>query len=111
LYFVFAHIIYGRIIIIVSIQVEELEEFVTPKVVPLTIPKIRVGAEVTLINIITHAFEVFRTPNIVLKDTPIDETLKFEPILLVELVNIIGELVDNLATRVEHVVQSDKFRK
>jgi hypothetical protein len=48
-----------------------LEELVTPKPIPLVIPKIGVGAEVTLIDIVTHVFEVFKTLNIVLKDTPI----------------------------------------
>jgi hypothetical protein len=54
-------------VVIVSIQVEELEELVIPKLVPLTIPEIGVDADVTLINIVTHAYEVFRTLNIVLK--------------------------------------------
>ncbi len=56
-------------IVFVSTSIEELEELVTPKLVPLAIPKIGVGANVTLINTITHAFEVFRTPYMVLKDT------------------------------------------
>jgi hypothetical protein len=54
-------------VVVVNIQVEELEELVTPKLVPLTIPEIGVGADVTLIDIVTHAYEVFRTQNIVLK--------------------------------------------
>ncbi len=89
-----------------------MEELVTPKLVPLVIPKIGVGVEVTLINIITHDFEVFRTLDIALKDTHVDETPRFEPIFLVELVDITSEqLVDDLAIRVEHIVLSDKLRK
>ncbi len=33
-----------------------------------------------MINIVTHAYEVFRTPYIVLKDTHVVEKLGFEPI-------------------------------
>jgi hypothetical protein len=89
-----------------------LEELVTPKLVPLVIPKIGVGVKVTLINIITHASEVFRTLDIVLKDTLVVETPRSKPILLVEPVNITTEqLVDDLAIRVEHIVLSDKFQK
>jgi hypothetical protein len=54
-------------VVVVNIQVEELEELVTPKLVPLTIPEIGVGANVTLIDIVTHAYKVFKTLNIVLK--------------------------------------------
>jgi hypothetical protein len=89
-----------------------LEELVTPKLVPLVIPKIGVGVKVTLINIITHASEVFRTLDIVLKDTLVVETPRSKPILLVEPVDItIEQLVDDLAIRVEHIVLSDKFQK
>ncbi len=89
-----------------------MEELVTPKLVPLVIPKIGVGVKVTLINIITHASEVFRTLDIVLKDTLVVETPRSKPILLVEPVNITTEqLVDDLAIRVEHIVLSDKFQK
>jgi hypothetical protein len=56
-------------IVIVSTPIEELEELVTFKLIPLAIPKIGVGGNVTLINTITHAFEVFRTSYVVLKDT------------------------------------------
>jgi hypothetical protein len=55
--------------VVVNIQVEELKKSVTFKFVPLTILEIGVGAKVTLIDTITHAYEVFRTPNIVLKYT------------------------------------------
>lgn len=41
-------------VVVVSTHVEELEEHVTPKLVPSAIPQIGVGVEITLINIITH---------------------------------------------------------
>ncbi len=44
-----------------------------------------------MITTITHAYEVFRTLNIVLKDTPIVEILRFEFILLAELVDTRNE--------------------
>jgi hypothetical protein len=47
-------------VVIFNIQVEELEECIIPKLVPFIIPKIGVGAKVKLIDIITHAFEVFK---------------------------------------------------
>jgi hypothetical protein len=61
-----------------------------------------VGAEVTLMNTVTHVFEVFRTPNIVLKDTPIVEKLGLKLVPLVEPIDTIGEQhVDNLASGVK----------
>jgi hypothetical protein len=60
-------------IIVSSIQVEILGEHVTPKLVPLVLPNIRVGAKVTLINNVTHASKVFRSLDIVLKDTLVME--------------------------------------
>jgi len=51
------------LVVVVSTQVKELEELVFPKPIPLVIPEVGVGAEVTLIGIVTHVFEVFRTPN------------------------------------------------
>jgi hypothetical protein len=87
-----------------------LEKLITPKLVPLAIPKIGVGVKVTLINTITHVYEVFKTPDIALKDTPIIETPSSEHIFLVELVDITSEqLVDDLVAGVKHVVLSDKF--
>jgi len=61
------------LVVIVSTHVEGLEELVTLKLVPFIIPKIGVGVKVTLINTITHAFEVFKTPYTISKDTPIVE--------------------------------------
>jgi hypothetical protein len=40
------------------------------KTIPLVILEIGVGIKVTLINNITHASRVFKTPNTILKDTP-----------------------------------------
>jgi hypothetical protein len=78
-------------IVVVSIHVEGLEEPITPKPIPLVIPKIGVGVKVTLIEIVTHAFEVFRTPNTILKDTFVAKKLGFEHVPLVEPVDTIGE--------------------
>jgi hypothetical protein len=64
------------LVVVVSTQVEGLEELVIPKLVPLVIPKIGVGLEVTLIDIITHTFKVFKTLDTILKDTPIAERSK-----------------------------------
>jgi len=58
-------------------------------------PEIGVGVDVTLIDIVTHACEVFKTPNTILKDTPVVESLGFELVPLVELVNTIGEQLAN----------------
>ncbi len=44
-------------VVVVSTKVEELEKHIIPKFVPLIIIEIRVGLEVTLIDIVTHAFE------------------------------------------------------
>jgi hypothetical protein len=85
-----------------------LEKPITPKLVPLIILKIGVGVEITLINIITHAFEVFKTLDIVLKNTHVVERLVFESVLLVKHVDTIDEQhVDELITIIEHVVLSD----
>ncbi len=56
-------------VIVINTHVEELEEFVIPKPVQVVIPKIGVGVKVTLIDIVTHASKVFRTTNIILKET------------------------------------------
>jgi hypothetical protein len=49
-------------IIVVSTRVEVLEEPIIPKFIPLIILETRVGTEVTLIDNITHAFNVLKTP-------------------------------------------------
>jgi hypothetical protein len=46
-------------VVVVSTKVEELEKHIIPKFVPLIILEIGVGSEVTLIDIVTHAFEKF----------------------------------------------------
>jgi hypothetical protein len=48
-------------IVVVSTQVEALEELVAPKPIPLVILEIGVGVEVTLNNNISHGFEVLKT--------------------------------------------------
>jgi hypothetical protein len=55
--------------VVVNTRVEALEELVTVKPIPLIILEIGIGEEVTLIDIIAHASEIFKTPNIILKDT------------------------------------------
>jgi hypothetical protein len=79
-----------------------LEELIIPKPIPLVILEIGVGVEVTLIDIVTHTFEVFKTLDIILKDTLIDEKLKSQPIILAKLINTTCEqLVDDLAIGVK----------
>ncbi len=76
----------------------------------MIIPKIGVGAKVTLTDIIKHAYEFLKTLDIVLKDTPIDERIWFKLVHLVELVNTTCEQpIDDLITRVKHVVLGDWF--
>jgi hypothetical protein len=61
-----------------------------------------------LIDNAIHAFEIFRTPNIVLKDTHVMEGLDLHPIPLVEPVDTIGEQpVDDLVVGVKHVIMGD----
>jgi hypothetical protein len=74
-------------VVVVSIQVEELEEHISPKLVPLSIPQIGVGIKITLINIIMHASKVFKILDTMLKDTSINEKLELELVPLVELVD------------------------
>jgi hypothetical protein len=47
-----------------------LEKPVTLKPIPLVILEIGVGTWVTLVDNVTHAFEVFKTLDTTLKDTP-----------------------------------------
>ncbi len=85
-----------------------MEKHVTPKPVPSVIPKIGVGAKVILIDIITHALEVFKTPIIVSKDTPIVERLRSQPVPLVEPIDTTCEQhVDDLIAGVKQIVIGD----
>ncbi len=63
-----------------------------------------------MIDSVTHAFEVFKTSDTILKDTPIMERPKFQPIHLVKPVDTIGkqpidttseQLVDDLVVGVK----------
>jgi len=95
------------LVVIINTSIEELEEPITPKLVPLIIPNIGLGVKITLIDIITHAFKFFRTLNIVLKDTHVVESLWFESIPLVKHVDTIGKHVDELILIVKPVVLDD----
>ncbi len=96
------------LVVVVSIQVEISKELVTPKLEPLIILEIGVGVEVTLFDIITHAFEVFKTPNIILKDTLAAERLGSRLVILVEPVDTTSEQhVDDLTARVKQIVLGD----
>jgi hypothetical protein len=57
------------LVVVVNTHVEGLEEPITKKPIPLVTLEIGVGAKVILIDIITHAFKVFKTPDTILKDT------------------------------------------
>jgi len=104
-------------VVVVSIHVEELEEHVTPKPIPLTIAQIGVGVEITLINTIMHAFKVLKILYTVLKDTLISEKLKPKLVPLVEPIDTTCDYklidttcekpVDDLTAHVEHVVFND----
>ncbi len=55
-----------------------------------------------MINIVTHASEVFKTLDTVLKNTYVVKKLGFEPIPLVEPIDTIGEQhVDDFVVRVK----------
>jgi hypothetical protein len=88
------------LVMVVSIQVKALEDPIIPKPMPL----------------VTHASEVFKTPDIVLKDTPITKRVEFQLFPLGESINTIGEQlvdtigeqhVDDLVAGVKHVVLGD----
>ncbi len=71
-----------------------MEEPISPKLVPLILLENGVGVEVTLIDSVIHAFEIFRTPNTILKDTHVMERPYPQLIPLCEL-------VDDLVARVK----------
>jgi len=56
-------------VIVINIQVEESEEPVTLKFILFAFPHIGIVVEVTMMDIVIHVSEVFKTPNIILKDT------------------------------------------
>jgi hypothetical protein len=72
-----------------------------------------------LIDSITRAFEVFRTPNTILKDTPIAERPKSRLVSLAELVNTTCEWladttceqpIPDIVASVKQVVLGDWFQ-
>ncbi len=83
------------------------------KTYTISLPKIKVGVKVTLIDSVTHAFENFENFEIldtILKDTPIMERPKSQPTHLVKPIDTIGkqpiditseQLVDDLAVGVK----------
>jgi hypothetical protein len=60
------------LVVVINIQ----EELITPKPIPLVLLEIGIGANVILITSISHASKVFRTPNIILKDTLVTKKLE-----------------------------------
>jgi len=74
----------GIFIVVVNPQAEESKECVTHKLLALAIPQIGVGIEVILINIVIHAYEIFKIPNIILKDAHVTHRLGLNSISLVE---------------------------
>ncbi len=74
-------------IVVFSIKVEVLEEFVTPKHVPLVLLEIGIGIVVTLIDNVTHASEIFKILNTILEDTHVMDRLDPQLIHLLEPVD------------------------
>ncbi len=61
-----------------------------------------------MIDTITRASKVFKTPHIVLNDTPIVEGLKLQLVPLVEPVDTTSEQpIDDLIAKVKQVVLGD----
>ncbi len=82
-----------------------MKEPIIPKPIPLIIPKIEVGVKVTLIDTITHASKVFKTLDILLKDTPIVDKLGSQLVLLTKPLDTIGkQLIDDLNIRVKYIL-------
>jgi hypothetical protein len=71
-------------IVVFSIQVEVLEEFVTPKHVTLVLLEIGTCIMVTLIDSVTHASKVLKTLNTILEDTHVMDRLDPQLIHLLE---------------------------
>jgi hypothetical protein len=70
--------------IVINVEVVDLQIPITPKFVPLAVPQIGVSVKIIMIDTALHAFEIFRTPKKVLKDTHVIEKPKLEPSTLVE---------------------------
>jgi hypothetical protein len=86
-----------------------LEKHVTSKPIPLVLLDIGVGMEVTLIDTIIHASKVFKTLDLILRDTFVLERPWFKLVPLAELIDTTCEHVDDLVARVKQVVISDWF--
>ncbi len=92
----------------VDVKVANLQIPINPKHVPLTIPHIEVGVEVIIINIALHASKVFRTLEVVMKNTFVVNEPQLKPSIIVEFVDVLDEKnVDNLVAFVEHVAIGD----
>ncbi len=63
--------------------------------------------EITLIDNITHASEVFKTLNTILKDPPIIEGLWLQSVPLAKLVDTTYEQFIDLDASIKHVVLGD----
>jgi len=93
------------LVLVVNTHVEASEKLVTQKLIPLIIPKIGIGIKVTLIDNIACASKVFRTLDIILKDTPIIKGTKFQLVPLVELIGTTcKQPIDDLTTNVKQIV-------
>ncbi len=66
-----------------------------PLPIPLVILEIGVGVKVTLINIITHVYEVFKTLNIVLNNTLVVETPRSQLVPLAKPIDTTSEQLVN----------------
>ncbi len=67
-----------------------------------------VGVDITMIDTALNAFEVFRTPRIVLRDTSVIEKPKLEPSTIVEHVDVSSEKhVDELIVGAEQIALGD----
>jgi hypothetical protein len=93
------------LVLVVNTHVEALEKLVTQKLIPLIIPKIGIGIKVTLIDNIACVSKVFRTLDIILKDTPIIKGTKFQLVPSLEFIGTTGKQpIDDLTTNVKQIV-------